>query len=138
MNEPVSTNNFQITLPPLNSTTLWTIINRTLSDDTVNRLLAYYLGYRFVPEAQTWNVELVPPEWAETYPIPPDFIASRPATVKLTRSIPKADKQLLKDQLGFKGYQVGELTPTLTRRATAVNWLLSYMKQQKIPLDGEC
>ena len=42
---------------------------------------------------------------------------------------PAEDKQLLKEQLGFTGYKVGELNPTLTRRATAVSWLLSYMRQ---------
>ncbi len=58
----------------------------------------------------------------------PDFIASRPATVKLTRSIPPENKQLLKEKLGFAGYKVGELVPRLTRRATIANWLLSYME----------
>lgn len=60
----------------------------------------------------------------------PDFIGSRPAIVKLTRSIPPAHKQLLKEQLGFAGYEIKELNPRRTRRATAVNWLLSYMATQ--------
>lgn len=63
------------------------------------------------------------------YPDPPDFIDSRPATVKLTRSIPPQNKQLLKEQLGFAGYKLGEFGPRQTRRATAANWLLSYMQQ---------
>ena len=67
---------------------------------------------------------------ASKYPQPPDFVGSRPATVTLTRSIPPEDKQLLKEELGFKGYKVGELNPTLTRRATAVSWLLSYRRRQ--------
>jgi hypothetical protein len=49
--------------------------------------------------------------------------------VKLTRSIPPENKQLLKEQLGFKGYKLGEFGPRQTRRATAANWLLSYMQQ---------
>jgi hypothetical protein len=51
----------------------------------------------------------------------------------LTRSIPAAHKQLLKQELGFKGYQVGELVPRRTRRATAVSWLLAWRRQA-----GEC
>jgi hypothetical protein len=47
----------------------------------------------------------------------------------LTRSIPAAHKQLLKQELGFKGYQVGELVPRRTRRATAVSWLLAWRRQ---------
>ena len=117
-------------LPPLTTDTLWAILEGEISDDTVNRLLWHCLGYRFNADRNIWDLTDVSAEWAESYPDPPDFIGSRPATVKLTRSIPKPDKQLLKQTLGFKGYKVGELKPQLTRRATAVNWLLSYMKQQ--------
>jgi len=72
------------------------------------------------------------PEWKEEYPEPPNFIESRPATVKLTRSIHPDNKQLLKEQLGFKGYKIGEFGPRQTRRATAANWLLSYVKTKAI------
>ncbi|MFM6280725.1 MAG: DUF1823 family protein, partial [Dolichospermum sp.] len=65
--------------------------------------------------------------WREEYPQPPDFIESRPAIMKLTRSIPAENKQLLKEKLGFKGYKIGEFGPRQTRRATSANWLLSYM-----------
>jgi Domain of unknown function (DUF1823) len=112
-------------LPPLNDETIWAILNETISDTQVNQLLWHYLGYRFVDH--TWDISQVAPDWVETYPTPPDFIASRPATVKLTRSIPSAQKQLLKTQLGFKGYQIGEFGPRQTRRATAANWLLGCM-----------
>ena len=37
--------------------------------------------------------------------------------------------KLLKEQLGFAGYKLGEFGPRQTRRATAANWLLSYMQQ---------
>ncbi len=117
-------------LPPLTTETLWAILEGKLSDETVNHLLWNCLGYRFDSDKNTWDLTAVPQEWTEQYPEPPDFIGSRPATVKLTRSIPKQDKQLLKEQLGFKGYKVGELNPQLTRRATAVSWLLSYLRQQ--------
>jgi Domain of unknown function (DUF1823) len=118
-------------LPPLTTETIWAILNETLEDATVNRLAWHYLGYR--PDGDDrWDVTAVAPDWQEAYPEPPDFIASRPATVKLTRSIPAEDKQLLKEQLGFKGYQVNELVPRKTRRATIANWLLSYMHQTGI------
>ena len=123
-------------MPPLQATTLWAILNEELSDDAVNQLVWHYLGYRFDPATQQWDTQLVDPAWVEKYPEPPNFIDSRPATVQLTRSIPKANKQLLKEQLGFKGYTVDQLIPRLTRRATMTNWLLSYMKINNIPLES--
>ena len=66
-----------------------------------------------------------PPPWAEAFPNAPQVIATRPASVRLTRSIPAEFKQLLKQQLGFPGYRINELYPRRTRRATAVNWLLA-------------
>ncbi len=118
-------------LPPLSDTTLWEILHEQLPDEAVNALLWQYLGYRQDPQTLAWDNANVPAEWREAYPEPPDFIDSRPATVRLTRSIPEADKQLLKSQLGFGGYQIAELNPRRTRRATAVSWLLSYRQQQQ-------
>lgn len=120
-------------LPTLCDETFWAIINDEISDDSVNRLVWYYLGYRYNGATQTWDGTGVGPEWLEAYPEPPAFTESRPATVKLTRSIPKPNKQLLKEQLGFQGYSVDELTPRKTRRATMVNWLLSYVKLHGTP-----
>jgi hypothetical protein len=114
-------------LPPLNTETIWAIINDTIDDNTVNQLLWYYLGYRYDESSQRCDNSQVAPEWRDEYPHPPDFIASRPSIMKLTRSIPKENKQLLKEKLGFKGYKIGEFGPRQTRRATAVGWLLSYM-----------
>lgn len=116
-------------LPPLNEETIWAILNEEISDDATNRLVWHYLGYRYDENTQAWNLQEVGSEWAEKYPEPPDFIANRPPTVKLTRSIPKENKQLLKEKLGFKGYKIGEFGPRQTRRATMANWLLSYMSQ---------
>jgi hypothetical protein len=58
--------------------------------------------------------------------------------VRLTRSIPALHKQLLKQQLGFGGYRIGELYPRRTRRATAVNWLLADLAQrgEVLPEEG--
>lgn len=119
-------------LPPLNTNTIWAILNEELDDATVNQLVWHYLGYRYDPSRQQWDTQKVDPQWRETYPEPPDFIDSRPATVQLTRSIPKENKQLLKEKLGFKGYKIGEFGPRQTRRATIANWLLSYMQQSRI------
>jgi hypothetical protein len=119
-------------LPPLNADTVWAILNDRLDDTTVNRLVWHYLGYRYDAVTNQWDTVQVSPEWLGDYPEPPDFIESRPATVKLTRSIPRHNKQLLKEQLGFEGYKVGELVPRLTRRATMANWLLSYMCDRAI------
>jgi Domain of unknown function (DUF1823) len=118
--------------PPLTTANLWDILHNKIPDDTVNCMLWHCLGYRYHPETQQWDSSAVA-DWASQYPDPPDFIGSRPATVKLTRSIPTEHKQLLKEQLGFTGYKVGELNPTLTRRATAVSWFLSYLSQHSIP-----
>lgn len=114
----------------LSTATVWDIVNDVLDDDTVNRLVWYHLGYRYDDAASQWQAHGVDSAWAEKYPTPPNFIESRPATVQLTRSIPKENKQLLKEYLGFKGYSVDQLVPRLTRRATIANWLLSRMQQQ--------
>ncbi len=116
-------------LPTLNTDTIWAILNDEIDDTTTNQLVWNALGYRYDETTEQWDISQVPPDWQEKYPLPPDFIASRPATVKLTRSIPKPNKQLLKEQLGFAGYQVSQLVPRLTRRATMANWLLSYLKE---------
>ena len=114
-------------LPPLNTETIWAILNDQIDDATVNELVWHYLGYRYDPNTQTWDSATAAPQWREEYPEPPNFIAERPPTVKLTRSIPKENKQILKEKLGFKGYKIGQFGPRQTRRATAANWLFSYM-----------
>jgi hypothetical protein len=115
-------------LPPLNTETIWAILNEEIDDAIVNKLVWYCLGYRYDEISGQWDTSKVLPEWRDEYPEPPDFIENRPPTVKLTRSIPAENKQLLKEQLGFKGYKIGEFGPRQTRRATAANWLLSYMQ----------
>jgi hypothetical protein len=120
-------------LPELSQATLWGIIRDEIDDATANRLVWHYLGYR-QDAAGVWHVDDVAAEWREKYPAPPDFIENRPPTVQLTRSIPAEHKQLLKEQLGFEGYKINELIPRKTRRATIVNWLLSYMAVQGMSL----
>jgi len=115
-------------LPPLNTETIWAILNEEIDDAIVNKLVWHYLGYRYDEITGQWDTSKVLQEWRDEYPEPPNFIENRPPTVKLTRSIPAENKQLLKEQLGFKGYKIGEFGPRQTRRATAANWLLSYMQ----------
>ena len=122
-------------LPPLNTETIWAIIKAEIDDHTVNQLVWHYLGYRYNSVENTWDNSNVSEEWRSQYPEPPDFIADRPPTVKLTRSIPNPNKQLLKQKLGFQGYKVGEFTPTQARRATMANWLLNYMQENGIPIN---
>ncbi|MBD2680564.1 MULTISPECIES: DUF1823 family protein [Nostoc] len=122
-------------LPPLNTDTIWAILNDELDDATVNQLLWHYLGYRYDSSTEQWDNSQVPPEWQDEYPQPPNFIDSRPPTVKLSRSIPTENKQSLKEKLGFKGYKIGEFGPRQTRRATAANWLLSYLQQNSAKID---
>jgi hypothetical protein len=117
-------------LPALSESTIWSILHDKLDDDTVNRLVWTTLGYRYQSDTDQWSPDAVAETWREKYPTPPNFIESRPATVQLTRAIPKENKQLLKEYLGFKGYTVDQLIPRLTRRATMANWLLSVMKDQ--------
>lgn len=124
-------------LPPLETETIWAILNEEIDDTTVNQLVWYCLGYRYNSSTGKWDTQEVAPEWRDEYSEPPDFIDSRPATVKLTRSIPSENKQLLKEKLGFKGYKVGEFGPRQTRRATAANWLLSYMQLNSSKFESE-
>jgi len=119
-------------LPELTTDTVWAILNNELSDDHTQQLVWHLLGYQYDETTQSWQTSSVDPSWAEKYPEPPNFIESRPATVQLTRSIPKENKQLLKTFLGFKGYSVDQLVPRLTRRATMANWLLSEMKERSL------
>ena len=123
-------------LPVLNVETLWSILNEEIDDATVNQLVWSCLGYAYDNTSGTWDNAKVSPEWREEYPEPPDFIAYRPPTMKLTRSIPKENKQLLKQKLGFKGYKIGEFGPRQTRRATAANWLLNHMYQSGLYIDS--
>ncbi|XLQ11545.1 MAG: DUF1823 family protein [cyanobacterium endosymbiont of Epithemia adnata isolate EadnSB Bon19] len=117
-------------LPPLNTDTIWAILNEEIDDAIVNQLVWYYLGYRYDQSRQIWDNTQVAQDWQKDYPDPPDFVENRPPIVRLTRSIPKENKQLLKKKLGFKGYKIGEFGPKQTRRATMANWLLSYLTSQ--------
>jgi hypothetical protein len=120
---------------PLSRDLLEAVLADRLSDRLVCELIWPRLGYRPVAAPSTASGSWIagpatPTEWAEAFPEAPELIATRPASVRLTRSIPAPHKQLLKEQLGFGGYRIGELYPRRTRRATAVNWLLAHLAER--------
>jgi hypothetical protein len=127
---------------PLSRDLLEAVLADRVSDRFVCALVWRRLGY--IPSAAdprgdatacSWAAgPTTPPAWAEAFPRAPEVIAERPASVALTRSVPAARKQLLKEWLGFGGYRIGELFPRRTRRATAVNWLLADLAERGEPL----
>jgi len=121
---------------PLSRALLQQMLDDRCSDRFVCERIWERLGYQ--EHAGTWLAGAeTPADWAEAFPQGPEVIAARPPSVRLTRSIPKQHKQLLKQQLGFGGYRIGELYPRRTRRATAVNWLLAWLAQHERPLPDE-
>ncbi|KMM16926.1 DUF1823 family protein [Synechococcus sp. GFB01] len=115
---------------PLSRPLLEAVLADRVSDRFVCELIWPRLGY--APDGSgTWSAgPATSAAWREPFPIEPQFIAERPASVALTRSIAREHKQLLKQQLGFPGYRIGELYPRRTRRATAVNWLLAHLAER--------
>lgn len=129
------------TPPHLTAHDLLSMAKGESPDAWINEVLRALLGWT-VDDDGEWDATFVAQEWAEAYPDgPPDFIGSaadyspatdRPikkAVQKLTRSIPREHKQILRDvlgPLGFPGWKIDQLTPNRTRRATAVNWILYY------------
>ena len=118
---------------PLSRALFLQILDDRCSDQFVCERIWERLGY--AARGDSWHAgPSTPADWADAFPTAPELIAERPASVRLTRSIPKQHKQLLKQQLGFTGYRIGELYPRRTRRATAVSWLLAWLMQQGEPL----
>ena len=119
---------------PLSRALLEAVLADRVSDQFVCELIWPRLGYG--PDGSgTWSAgPATGATWRESFPVEPQFIAQRPPSVALTRSIAREHKQLLKQQLGFGGYRIGELYPRRTRRATAVNWLLAHLMERGEPL----
>ena len=107
------------------------LLEAVLADRTSDRFVCELIWPRLAGPAADAS-------WRESFPIEPQFIAARPPAVALTRSIAKEHKQLLKEQLGFAGYRIGELYPRRTRRASAVNWLLAHLAErgEALPATG--
>lgn len=123
---------------PLSRALLEAVLADRTSDRFVCELLWPRLGYERGEDGSWLAGPDCEPAWREAFPVEPQFIAERPASVALTRSIAREHKQLLKQQLGFAGYRIGELYPRRTRRATAVNWLLAHLasRGESLPDSG--
>ncbi|WP_320668205.1 DUF1823 family protein [Prochlorococcus sp. MIT 1307] len=125
---------------PISRALLMEILADRITDCFVTRLVWERLGYQ--PTDQSNSVWVAgkntPVDWQQAFPQAPEVIANRQASVYLTRSIQKENKQLLKQKLNFPGYRIGELYPRRTRRATAVNWLLAWLvtRGEELPERG--
>ncbi len=115
------------------------VLDDRISDHFVGTLIWERLGYqKRNDDSSVWDAGANTPEyWSVKFPSSPPIISERTASVHLTRSIPKKYKQSLKEILNFQGYRVGELFPRKTRRATAVNWLLSWSLANHMQLPEE-
>ena len=127
---------------PISRKLLFLILEDKVSDVFVCELVWERLFYTKEKNAKNWiSSELTTAYWSEKFLKAPQIISTRMASVHLTRSIPKEHKQGLKNFLNFKGYQINELYPRRTRRATAVNWLIYWaiesnsfsIKEDKLP-----
>ena len=125
---------------PLSRKLLNEIIADRITDRFVSNLIWERLDYRkkYDNEDILYAGKCTPIYWSEKFMHAPEIIVKRSASVHLTRSIPKEYKQALKKYLNFGGYRIGELYPRRTRRATAVNWLISwqYMRGEELPDNG--
>ncbi len=113
---------------PLSRQLLMEILSDHISDGFLNSLIWERLGYvpSEIPSEEWVAGDDTPTYWKEKFPKGPKFLSERPPSIYLTKSIPRAYKQGLKEVLGFKGYSIKELFPRRTRRATAVNWLIAW------------
>ncbi len=113
---------------PISKILLLNILSDRISDSFAVALIWERLGYSCEQKEDSFWIAgpSTPKDWARDFPVAPQFIAQRKASIALTKSIPKEFKQLLKQELDFSGYRIGELYPRRTRRATVVNWLLSW------------
>jgi hypothetical protein len=119
---------------PLSRALLDAVLADRTSDRFVCELIWPRLGYGPDGSGRWQAGPVTDAGWRQAFPVEPQFIAERPASVALTRAIPREHKQLLKEQLGFGGYTIAELYPRRTRRATAVNWLLAHLAARAEPL----
>ena len=147
-------------LDPIRNEVLLRIVQSEISDEEVNKLVWRCLGYEMTIEldpetltaTETWRVSnKVFPNWAKRFPEPPDVIGVtrkyypeidqpvKEACASLTRSVSSEYKNGLKEQLkplGWKGFKMEGLTPNMTRRAQAANWLVYYRSELRgVPIE---
>jgi len=121
---------------PISRKLLFSVLEDKVSDIFVCELVWERLFYTKQNSLNTWeSSELTPFYWSEKFVEAPQIISERPASIHLTRSIPKENKQGLKEFLNFKGYKINELYPRRTRRATAVNWLIYWAIESRYNID---
>ncbi len=115
---------------------LFLILEDKVSDIFVCELVWERLFYTKQTSLNKWkSTAFTPLYWSEKFVEAPQIISERPASIHLTRSIPKDHKQGLKEFLNFKGYKINELYPRRTRRATAVNWLIYWAIESRYTID---
>ena len=111
---------------------LWAIVNDQISDRFVCELIWERLFYKKDQDSESWFYSKETPSyWSNYYTKAPQIISERKASIHLTRSINKFNKNIIKEFLNFKGYKINELYPRRNRRITAVNWLISWAKDSK-------
>ncbi len=121
---------------PISKKLLLLVLEDKVSDLFVCELVWERLFYTKKLSLNYWkSSELTPSYWSDKFVEAPQIISERPASIHLTRSIPKAHKQGLKEVLNFRGYKINELYPRRTRRATAVNWLIYWAIESKSMID---
>ena len=117
---------------PLSKELLFSILEDKVSDVFVCELIWERLFYIKNDSLNDWiSSKYTPLYWSEKFHKAPQIIAEREAAIHLTRSIPKDHKQGLKNNLDFTGYKINELYPRRTRRATAVNWLIFWVRESQ-------
>ena len=121
---------------PISRKLLFLVLDDKVSDIFVCELVWERLFYTKQNSLNKWeSSELTPFYWSEKFVEAPQIISERPASIHLTRSIPKVHKQGLKEFLHFGGYKINELYPRRTRRATAVNWLIYWAIESRYNID---
>ena len=121
---------------PISRKLLFSVLEDKVSDIFVCELVWERLFYTKQNSLNKWKSSaLTPLYWSDKFVEAPQIIVERPASIHLTRSIPKDHKQGLKEFLNFKGYKINELYPRRTRRATAVNWLIYWAIVSKYNID---
>lgn len=144
---------------PISDEVLLKIVLSQISDQEVNELVWAALGYvkeieldmETLTGKEVWKPTNVFPKWAAAYPEAPDVIGVtrkywpeidapvKAACAALTRSVADDHKQGLKKtlrRLGWNGYRMDGLTPNMTRRAQAANWLLYYRRELRgVPIE---
>ena len=121
---------------PISRKLLFSVLDDKVSDIFVCELVWERLFYTKKLSLNDWTSSaLTPCYWSEKFVDAPQIISERPASIHLTRSIPKDHKQGLKEFLNFKGYKINELYPRRTRRATAVNWLIYWAIESRYNID---